>query len=119
MVTYRPWTAEEKQRLADLVAAGKPISAIVKALGRNSPGSIRFAMRSNGIEHRSNRWTDAENEELRQLAAQGLTAAAIAALMPGRTRTAILRRRREMGLAHLYRRARREPAVDLADTGEL
>lgn len=121
-MTRRPWTVEDRQRLTALVAAGRPISAIVRELGRNSPGSVRFAMIRFGIEFRSNRWTDDEAEELAKLAAQGLTCKEIAALMPPRTTGAIMRKRRLMGLSNPDRRGRRQrrgPDIDLVDTDEL
>lgn len=137
-VTHRPWTEEERQRLAELIAEGLAVSAIMKELGRDSPGSVRYALRRYEIAYDSarprfvfreniavqvgggRRWTDEEDAELGRLVRQGLSSKQITQLMPDRTRFAIVKRRKLLNLPNLFRREPRQPVTfDFDDTGEL
>lgn len=123
-VTHRPWTRREQQQLAELAAAGLTVAEIVKKLGRNSAGSVRFALQHYGIQHNNprarRRWSSDETSEVARLSAQGLIAVEIAHLIPGRSASAVASQRRKMGLAHLASRRSRLPVTfDLDDTEEL
>lgn len=140
-VRHRPWTSGELKQLAELSEAGLTISAIAKVIGRDSSGSVRFAMRQYRIPYDTSRprisyrpdgavrsapggrrWTDEEDAELVKLARQGLPAAEIARMIPGRGRSGVYKRLKFKGWWHLYqpeRRPRQPVTFDLDDTDEL
>lgn len=106
VVTSRPWTKAEEDRLAEMIAAGKSKKEIGEALGRTPAACAqkRLAMNLPVCAY----WTGEEDDRLEELAEAGKSRREIAAIM-GRSESAIRQRCNMLDIKG-QRKEREEPA---------
>jgi hypothetical protein len=101
----RAWTPAEDQALGRVWRRGGELARLGRRLGR-SPAALRLRAVKLGLVQPPprRRWQPDEDHRLRAGYAQGLTCAAIAARLPGRTAGAVAARASRLGLASYARR---------------
>jgi hypothetical protein len=113
------WTPAEDQALGRAWPRGGELARLGRRLGR-SPAALRLRAVKLGLvqpPHRR-RWQPDEDRRLRTGYAQGLTCAAIAAHLPGRTAGAVAARASRLGLANYARRWTRQEEAQLLRLAE-
>src|SRR6266508_1980500 len=115
----RAWTPAEDQALGRAGPRGGDLARLGRRLGR-SPAALRLRAVTLGLVQppRRRRWQPDEDRRLRAGYAQGLTCAAIAAHLPGRTAGAVAARARKLGLASYARRWTRQEEAQLRRLAE-
>jgi hypothetical protein len=116
----RAWTPAEDQALGRAwPRGGGELARLGRRLGR-SPAALRLRAVKLGLVQppRRRRWQPDEDRRLRAGYAQGLTCAAIAADLPGRTAPAVAARARKLGLASYARRWTRQEEAQLLRLAE-
>jgi hypothetical protein len=115
----RVWTPTDDQALGRAWPHGGDLARLGRRLGR-SPAALRLRAVKLGLvqPQRRRRWQPDEDRRLRAGYAQGLTCAAIAAHLPGRTAGAIAARARKLGLASYARRWTRQEDAQLRRLAE-
>jgi hypothetical protein len=116
----RAWTPAEDQALGRAwPRGGGELARLGRRLGR-SPAALRLRAVKLGLVQppRRRRWQPDEDRRLRTGYAQGLTCAAIAAHLPGRTAGAVAARARRLGLASYARRWTRQEEAQLLRLAE-
>ena len=102
----RPYAAEEEAALRDALAGGRSLGELASELGRTE-GALRARARSLGLLPKGSRrrWTQREDELLREGYERGLTCVAVANVMLRGTRTAgaVSARASRLGLASYAR----------------
>jgi hypothetical protein len=116
----RAWTPAEDQALGRAwPRGGDDLARLGRRLGR-SPAALRLRAVTLGLvqPQRRRRWQPDEDRRLRAGYAQGLTCAAIAADLPGRTARAVAAHARKLGLASYARRWTRQEEAQLLRLAE-
>jgi hypothetical protein len=115
----RAWTPAEDQALGRAWPRGGDLARLGQRLGR-SPAALRLRAVELGLVQppRRRRWQPNEDRRLRTGYAQGLTCAAIAAPLPGRTAGAAAARARRLGLASYARRWTQQEEAQLLRLAE-
>jgi hypothetical protein len=115
----RAWTPAEDHALGRAWPRGGELARLGRRLER-SPAALRLRAVTLGLAQppRRRRWQPDEDRRLRAGYAQGLTCAAIAAHLPGRTAGAVAARARKLGLASYARRWTRQEEAQLLRLGE-
>jgi hypothetical protein len=115
----RAWTPAEDQALGRAWRRGGELARLGRRLGR-SPAALRLRAVTLGLVQppRRCRWQPDEDRRLRAGYAQGLTCAAIAGDLPGRTAGAVAARARRLGLASYARRWTRQEDAQLLRLAE-
>ena len=115
----RAWTPAEDQALGRAGPRGGDLARLGRRLGR-SPAALRLRAVTLGLVQppRRRRWQPDEDRRLRAGYTQGLTCAAIAAHLPGRTAGAVAARARKLGLASYARRWTRQEDAQLRRLAE-
>jgi hypothetical protein len=115
----RGWTPAEDQALGRAWPRGSELARLGRRLGR-SPAALRLRAVKLGLVQppRRRRWQPDEDRRLRIGYAQGLTCAAIAARLRGRTAPAVAARARKLGLASYARRWTRQEEAQLLRLAE-
>jgi hypothetical protein len=115
----RAWTPAEDQTLGRAWRRGGELARLGRRLER-SPAALRLRAVELGLVQPPprRRWQPDEDRRLRAGYAQGLTCAAIAADLPGRTAGAVAARARKLGLASYARRWTRQEDAQLLRLGE-
>jgi hypothetical protein len=115
----RAWTPAEDQALGRAWPRGGELARLGRRLGR-SPAALRLRAVTLGLAQpqRRRRWQPDEDRRLRTGYAHGLTCAAIAAHLPGRTAGAVAARARKLGLASYARRWTRQEDAQLRRLAE-
>jgi hypothetical protein len=115
----RAWTPTDDQALGRAWRRGGDLARLGRRLGR-SPAALRLRAVKLGLAQppRRRRWQPDEDRRLRAGYAQGLTCAAIAARLPGRTAPAVAARARRLGLASYARRWTRQEEAQLRRLAE-
>jgi hypothetical protein len=116
----RAWTPAEDHALGRAwPLGGDDLARLGRRLER-SPAALRLRAVTLGLAQppRRRRWQPDEDRRLRAGYAQGLTCAAIAADLPGRTAGAVAARARRLGLASYARRWTRQEEAQLLRLAE-
>jgi hypothetical protein len=115
----RAWTPAEDQALGRAWPQGSDLARLGRHSGR-SPAALRLRAVTLGLVQppRRRRWQPDEDRRLCAGYAQGLTCAAIAAHLPGRTAQAVAARARKLGLASYARRWTRQEEAQLLRLAE-
>jgi hypothetical protein len=115
----RAWTPAEDQALGRAWPQGGELTRLGRRLGRSSAALRLRAVKLGLVQPpRRHRWRPDEDCRLRAGYAQGLTCAAIAARLPGRTAGAVAARARRLGLASYARRWTRQEDAQLRRLAE-
>jgi hypothetical protein len=115
----RVWTPTDDQALGRAWPRGGELARLSRRLER-SPAALRLRAVKLGLVQPPprRRWQPDEDHRLRAGYAQGLTCAAIAARLPGRTAGAVAARARKLGLASYARRWTRQEEAQLLRLAE-